>query len=610
MKDKIFKYFLQIDIYGTGPKFTIHGEKKFNTYFGSFMTLVSFSIIALFFFMYANDVIHHTNPKLITTIYSDAKPAKRYLKNKDFVITLSLQHKNYSNFINEKIYKIEAGIYNYHNGENSETITSLETIKCSEYNFEIIPEYFNTLDLENLYCLKDSTFEIEGEYQSETFQYLFFTFSKCQNSTLNNFSCESKEIIDSILGGGYIGIFMSDNIVIPNNFSVPFQSYGKNLFTTYSSKQYTDYWIYFKPMEVYTDSGLFFKQNKRELFIAYDRAEGVVDYRDSENFAFIGLRESNKREVYERSYTKIQEAAANAGGIVKIVTLISNFLVYLFRQILYKNFMIQFFKFKKKDESNIIPKIVDTQSAIRQNDIKNISNISNVTPSKMKVFSISSTPKFQIGRNRNSTISINNFNSSNNNNSGNNNINNNSINNINNNTNNNLFNNNNNINNTSPYKNFSRVSFHYKLPQRHDTSMSVISGLNSFIYKNQNSNKIIRVKPSRNCFKIFFRKGCIQKMKVIKKHFSQIEFLFDIVLYFKTIFEVKLIKNIIFDEEQRERLSQLYKFNYEFDADKEGYDVFYKKKAPALYSSRSSQYKMKHKNESFNGVLGALRKKD
>ena len=107
MKDKIFKYFLQIDIYGTRPRFTINGEKKFNTYFGSFMTLVSFSIIALFFFMYANDVIHHTNPKLITTIYSDAKPAKRYLKNKDFVITLSLQHKNYSNFINEKFTKLK-----------------------------------------------------------------------------------------------------------------------------------------------------------------------------------------------------------------------------------------------------------------------------------------------------------------------------------------------------------------------------------------------------------------------------------------------------------------------------------------------------------------------
>ena len=75
MKEQILKHFLQIDIYGTEPRFTINGEKKFNTYFGSFMTVVSFSIISLFFFMYTHDVIYHTNPKLITTIYSDAKPA-------------------------------------------------------------------------------------------------------------------------------------------------------------------------------------------------------------------------------------------------------------------------------------------------------------------------------------------------------------------------------------------------------------------------------------------------------------------------------------------------------------------------------------------------------
>ena len=613
MKEQILKHFLQIDIYGTEPRFTINGEKKFNTYFGSFMTLVSFSIISLFFFMYTHDVIYHTNPKLITTIYSDTRPAKRYFKNKNFVFTLSIQHQNYSNFINEKIYNIKAGIYNYHNGDISETKTLLDVIKCSDYNFEVIPEYFHTLDLSNLYCLKDSTFEIEGEYQSESFQYLYFSFSKCKNSTFNNNSCESEEIINSVLKGGYIGIFMSDNIIIPNNFSVPFQTYGKNLFTSYSVNQYTDFWIYFKPMEVLTDSGLFFKKNKKELFIAYDRAEGVVDYRNSENFAFVGLRESNKREVYERSYTKIQEAAASAGGIVKIITLICNFIVYFFRQILYQNFMSQFFKFKKKDESN--PKIRDTQSVLHQNDMKNVSDISNINPSKVRIFSVKSIPRFHVIRNRNSSLSVNNFN---NNNSGNNCIINNSINNTKNNTNNNLFNNSNNIisnninnnsNNINVFNNnFNRKSIGNKIiPQRRETSISVISGLNNYMNDLQSYNKVIRVKPSRNCCLIFFRKGCFKKISIIKYNFSKIDFLFDIVQYFKIIFEVRLIKNRIFDEEQRDKISHIYKFNYEFDADKDGYDVFYKKKDP-FYSSRSSQFRFKNPNESVNYNLNLLKK--
>ena len=61
---------------------------------------------------------------------------------------------------------------------------------------------------------------------------------------------------------------MSDKVVIPNNFSIPYQAYGKNIFSSFSIKQFTDYWIYFKPIEVYTDSGLFFKSERKNSFVA------------------------------------------------------------------------------------------------------------------------------------------------------------------------------------------------------------------------------------------------------------------------------------------------------------------------------------------------------
>ncbi len=591
MKEKILSHILQLDIYGTHPRFTINGEKKFNTYIGSFMTIVSIGIIGLFFFMYAEDVIHHTNPKLITTIYNDAKPSETIVTDKDFVITLSLQHSNYTNFIDERVYTVTAGLYKGYkqNGEYITERTSLEVIKCSEYNFEINPSYFKSLDLKNLYCLKNGTFKIEGEYQSDSFQFLYFTFSKCDNLTSNN-SCHSEETINSILSGGYIGIFMSDKVVIPNNFTVPYQTYGKNIFSSFSAKQFTDYWIYFKPMEVYTDSGLFFKSERKESFIAFDRAESVTDYREINSFAAINIRESTKREVYERSYTKIQEAAANAGGIVKIVTLLCNAIVYFFRQLLYRNFMIQFFKFNTNEQynNNNNHKIGDTQSIImnlqnRNHDLyferNNVKN-NNSNQYQNKKYSLQPITRFQIGKKINSTFSHNNNNS-----------------NINNNTNNNILNNSNNVNNISNYHyhNFTKVNLNYKIPQRHETSnISVISGIHNLINNKKMENKIITVKSSRNCFSIICKKGCIKHIKYINYNYSRIAFLFDIVQFFKTKFEVKLIKNKLFDEGERDKLSYLYKFNYDFDADKEGYDIFYKKKDPIIYSSRSSKLKLKN----------------
>ena len=571
MKEKFTHFLLLIDIFGTHPRFTINGEKTFNTYFGCFITLICSGIITLFFIIYTKDVINHSRPKLLTSIYNDGTSSKTLVTGKDFIITLSLQFQNYSNYINDKIYNIEAGMYI--NKDNIESRKQLELIKCSEYKFEIIPEYFKTLDLKNLYCLKNSTFEIQGEYQSDIFEYLYFKFSICKNSTENNNKCESKELIESTLSGGYIGIFMSDKSVIPNNFSIPYETYGKNLFTTFTYKQYLDYWIYFKNMEVYTDKGYFFISTDKNSFISYENFESYIDYRENDAFALIGLRKSNKREVYERSYTKIQEAAANAGGIVKIITLIGKFIVYFFRQILYRNFLIQFFKFK--NNRTIIPQ------KYPGNYSHNISPKFNMTPIKKILHlkqrkskdnnNVNSTPKFQ---SRKIDVKKN--------------INNSSYNSITSQIN-NLNNSNNNINNP----NFSSLcnAFQFKSPEKKGTGISIISSLNNLIKTKTFEKKIIRVNPSRNCLPLIFNKNCIRKIKTINHNFVKVDFLFDIVEYFKIIFEVKLLKNKVLDEEQRFKLNKMFKFNYDFYAEKEGFDIFYKKKNKGEYSSKSNQIK-------------------
>ena len=111
MKEKFTHFLLLIDIFGTHPRFTINGEKTFNTYFGCFITLICSGIITLFFIIYTKDVINHSRPKLLTSIYNDGTSSKTLVTGKDFIITLSLQFQNYSNYINDKIYNIEAGMY-------------------------------------------------------------------------------------------------------------------------------------------------------------------------------------------------------------------------------------------------------------------------------------------------------------------------------------------------------------------------------------------------------------------------------------------------------------------------------------------------------------------
>ena len=384
-------------------------------------------------------------------------------------------------------------------------------------------------------------------------------------------------------------MFMSDKNIIPNNFSIPSQTYGKNLFTTFSYKQYVDYWIYFKQLEVYTDTGYFFKSTHKNLFIAFDKAENNIDYRENDAFALIGLRQSYKREVYERSYIKIQEAAANAGGIVKIVTLMFDLFVSFFRLILYRNFLVQFFQFDQKRKSILQQKIENSfnlsqkfhVSSIKSNNNLNFnkSDMSNICFLKKKVNH--STPKFKVKKEKK-------FLNLNNNDNFNNNI---LINNL---------NNSNNQINVPTFTSFCKSSFQIKEPTKQESNVSIISALNNLIGTNNFGEQIIRVKHSRNCFPIIFSKNCIEKIQKINDNFKKIDFLFDIVEYFKTKFEVKLLKNKIFDDEQREKLNHMFKFHYNFEDEKEGFDVFYKKKHPEDYSSKSYQVKKQNIMKYYN----------
>ncbi len=65
----------------------------------------------------------------------------------------------------------------------------------------------------------------------------------------------------------------------------------------------------------------------------------------------MGVRKSLKREVYERSYTKIQEALVNACWIIKVATVVGEIISYFFQKLLYYDFIVQFITFSKTYEN-------------------------------------------------------------------------------------------------------------------------------------------------------------------------------------------------------------------------------------------------------------------
>ena len=147
------------------------------------------------------------------------------------------------------------------------------------------------MDLDNLYCLNaEEDLYLEGEFGQEKWTYFDFQFNKCVNTTENNFTCMSQEEIATRLDGGYMGVFMNDITILPKQYKDPSHMFGKNVFTTFSAREYADIWIYIKKLEVSTDSGFIFDSIRTKSYFAYESLQVHKDYRSANNFLSVRVR--------------------------------------------------------------------------------------------------------------------------------------------------------------------------------------------------------------------------------------------------------------------------------------------------------------------------------
>ena len=346
-----YPLFKQIDIFGISPLFTIRGRGTFQTQIGSFLTIICVMLIIIYISIFLNEMIYHKSPNIQSTIYYDEIPSEIQLKKENFVFIFGLKTKDNINFIDESIYNVEGNQIKINiNDKNAYYYDNeaLNIIKCSEYKFEFSNENFKKLPLDNLYCI-DNDLNFKGEYMSQFWNYIKLNFSKCQNLTNQNF-CKSENEINEILNGGYIEIYIPDYNFEPLKYNDPYNIYIRNLYKSFSIKYFEEIFLYFKLIEIITDSGYFFENKKKINITSYDYIQNDIDFRDYSHFLSISMRLSSKREIYERSYIKLQAIFSNVGGMLKIILLIGEYTVYFIRMTLYKNYILEFFNL---DESEI-----------------------------------------------------------------------------------------------------------------------------------------------------------------------------------------------------------------------------------------------------------------
>ena len=619
--NKNYRYpcFKLIDIFGIPPLFTIRGRSTFQTQIGASLTIICITFIIIYISVLLKQMTHHKSPNLNSSIYYKEKPPDMDLNKNNFSFVFGLQSKDYKNFIDDRIYNVNAyqsklilnknGIYNYEN-------EPLTIIKCDEYKFEIIPDKFKKLPIDNLYCLNNNI-SLKGDFMQESLNYIKLNFMKCVNSTENKNKCKSEDEINEILNEGFIGMFFPDYSFEPVNFNNPYKTYVRNLYEGISMKFFENIVLYFKLVEIITDSGYFFDDKQSIYFASYDYSQNDLDLNDLINFLSITIRVSSKREVHERNYIKVQEIVSNVGGMLKIVLLFGEYSVYFIRMLLYKNYILEFFNL---DESEIRLKEVRSIYKLQKNKTAlniNVPNLSVITDNLINKNQPNSKEKkihFQIINENFENKSVNSFdeNFMINNNSSNKDISIHSNDKLTVPKNNYLLNsdiiqkketkkNDPKITNTLLYKftgnhNLFGTNINPKKNIKLNTIISTrnifrnskkinLSDINTLnrVYKLKNKiiipNTQLRIiKVPGFCSDFVCKKNTLKIIKQVNENYKEIQFLLDIVHYFKSQNELNIIGKFLFTEEQRKALSYTYTFKADFKLERKGYEYMIKHK--------------------------------
>lgn len=174
---------------------------------------------------------------------------------------------------------------------------------------------------------------------------------KCVNSSLNNNSCYSDEVINekiqSVLG---YSLYFVDNSVNVDNYKNPIVQNFPEVSTVYSHNSYSVNNLNFFALTIRTHKGYLFDYIHETMSYKYNLNEKLTyDSKDSGIFGSVYFWMPNRLEVYERSYKKIQDLAASLGGVSKLILTVAQMLNYFYHYyILINDFNLELYRTNKK----------------------------------------------------------------------------------------------------------------------------------------------------------------------------------------------------------------------------------------------------------------------
>jgi hypothetical protein len=421
------KIFKQLDMLGTPIKLRMKRKEDYRSVLGGISTIIFFVISLVIIVSFGRELIYKENPKV--TLSKAFQTGGRIKMTNNFPLVLNVIKRGGFTILDaEKIYSIKMVTFNVtgtSNGVPNIIKNPVNISICKEEDLNgRINELLSTMNpptLSAFYCLKQNqNMEIFNNIGFSFFNYYALLINRCVNGT--GIICKSNAEIDDIFSQSvFINIINPDYYFDSNSLEDPGQFYSKVFSFPISTSFYKRIYIYYKNIDYITDYGYLFPQLRNQSYYQFDNFKEDIFF--SRNVAFspetiaeISLTTSQIKDVYYRNYYKVQNLAADVSGILKVImiviTLVIEFLNvnWIKNQVLNPIFVIGGGLEENIEETNKIKKDFKIIQGIT-----NINYINNTNNKNLKSEIVQIHSQNLILNNLNSNININNLQENNNN---------------------------------------------------------------------------------------------------------------------------------------------------------------------------------------------------
>ena len=371
-----------IDLFGHSPTFIINNSIHHKTFFGGILSILAIIVAVITTIFFSQELFLKKSPSVNLNTETNLNPdILHYFDNFEFII--GVQNESYTVTIDESLFYAKGFIFNTTVNETG-VFNNVYEIDLQPCNLALrnSPNYenFKKYNLENFYCISknQSKINLNDIYLKEFwgnngFQMIQIKFYECKNSTESQ-KCATEERLYNALSLTELSIYITDNFIRTNNYKEPFQRGVHEIFSVVSINFLVSITQYYRHSQVESDNGLMFTTSSKINGFKKDEITKDINYnRTSPNFATLTLQLNNIIEKYHRKYYKLQDLAAQVGGVYNIIMVICFFIMKLYEENYYFEYLInKYFEVKLYKKNNNIS-YKDTTN-INNNETKNSKN--------------------------------------------------------------------------------------------------------------------------------------------------------------------------------------------------------------------------------------------